>query len=77
MAVVYPITSNNCLGNHSDGTAWRKLKCVQSVVDETTTYTCSTWRYFLANCSVRTNMQCNPLSGAWVAACTVCRQQLW
>jgi hypothetical protein len=35
-----------------------------------------TWRYFYVNCP-RINFLCNPYSGAYVPAITVCRQQLW
>ena len=35
-----------------------------------------TMRYFYPNCS-RLNMFCNPLSGAFVSAVTICGQHLW
>ena len=37
---------------------------------------CGGWKYFYANCS-KTNVLCSALSGGWVAAATVCRQQLY
>lgn len=37
---------------------------------------CGGWRFFYANCP-RTNVLCSALSGAWVPAVTVCRQQLF
>lgn len=37
---------------------------------------CGGWKYFYANCP-KTNFLCSALSGAWVAAVTVCRQQLY
>lgn len=37
---------------------------------------CGGWKFFLANCP-KTNMMCSSLSGAWVAAVTVCNQQLY
>lgn len=37
---------------------------------------CGGWRYFLANCP-KGNMMCSGMSGAWVAATTVCRQRLF
>lgn len=37
---------------------------------------CGGWRYFYANCP-KTNVLCSPFSGAWVAANTVCKQQLF
>ena len=40
------------------------------------TRVCGGWRYFLANCP-RTNAMCSSISGAWVAAITVCNQQLF
>jgi hypothetical protein len=36
-----------------------------------------TWKYFLADCDIRKNRLCSPLSGGWVAAITVCNQQLF
>lgn len=35
------------------------------------------WKYFLADCDIRKNRLCSPLSGGWVAAVTVCGQQLF
>lgn len=37
---------------------------------------CGGWKYFLADCP-RTNQLCSALSGAWVAAATVCSQRLY
>ncbi len=37
---------------------------------------CGGWKYFYSNCP-KTNVLCSALSGAWVAAITVCRQQLY
>jgi hypothetical protein len=37
---------------------------------------CGGWRYFLSNCP-KTNTLCSATSGAWVAAITVCNQQLF
>jgi len=37
---------------------------------------CGGWKYFYANCP-KTNFMCSALSGAWVSAITVCRQQLY
>lgn len=39
-------------------------------------YTCVKWRFFYVNCP-KVNFQCNPFSGAYVPAITVCRQQLF
>ncbi len=35
-----------------------------------------TWRYIYPDCP-KINMLCNPYAGAYVAAITVCNQQLW
>jgi len=37
---------------------------------------CGGWKYFLANCP-KGNMMCSGMSGAWVAASTVCGQRLF
>jgi hypothetical protein len=39
-------------------------------------YTNVTWRFFLANCA-KPNQLCSATSGGWVAAITVCNQQLF
>jgi hypothetical protein len=75
--IVYPISGNNCIGQKGDGSVWRKKKCLKGVDKYGYNYyTCCEWRYFLVSCS-KINVQCNPLSGAYVAANTVCRQHLW
>jgi hypothetical protein len=38
--------------------------------------TARTWRYFYTSCP-NVNQLCNQWSGGYVAAVTVCRQQLW
>lgn len=52
-----------CATGVVDGAGARKSKC-------------GGWRYFLADCK-RTNTLCSALSGGWVAAVTVCREQLF
>lgn len=37
---------------------------------------CGGWKYFLADCR-KPNTMCSALSGAWVAASTVCGQRLF
>ena len=37
---------------------------------------CGGWKYFLADCP-KNNQLCSGLSGAWVAASTVCAQRLY
>lgn len=37
---------------------------------------CGGWKYFLADCP-KTNQLCSGMSGAWVAAATVCSQRLF
>lgn len=37
---------------------------------------CIKWRFFYPDCP-RLNLLCNPLSGAWVPAVTVCDQRLF
>lgn len=37
---------------------------------------CGGWKYFLANCP-KGNSLCSGMSGAWVAATTVCSQRLY
>lgn len=68
-----PTVGNHCKGTHTDGTLDLRLKCLKS---DKSTYTCATWRYFLANCP-KTNQSCSSLSGGFVAAVTVCSQGLW
>ncbi len=38
--------------------------------------TCAKWKYFAPSCR-QGNTLCNPLSGAYVAAITVCTQRLF
>jgi hypothetical protein len=72
------LPENGCLGLEQDGvTVDRKLKCVKSEdEDGSKVYTCTTWRYFRVNCP-KINFQCSSLSGAYVAAVTVCNQKLY
>lgn len=53
-------------------------RCAAGVVDGAgqRTSKCGGWRFFYANCP-RTNFLCSAVSGAWVAAVTTCRQQLY
>ncbi len=37
---------------------------------------CGGWKYFMADCR-KPNMMCSGMSGAWVAAATVCSQRLY
>ena len=37
---------------------------------------CGGWKYFLADCP-KGNMMCSGMSGAWVAATTVCQMRLY
>lgn len=37
---------------------------------------CGGWKYFLADCP-KTNQLCSAMSGAWVAASTICSQRLF
>lgn len=37
---------------------------------------CGGWKYFMADCP-KGNMLCSGMSGAWVAAVTVCGQRLF
>lgn len=37
---------------------------------------CGGWKYFMADCP-KNNMLCSGMSGAWVAAVTVCGQRLY
>lgn len=73
MAAVTPVPGNHCVGTHANGDTDIRLKCLKS---DGETYTCATWRYFLVTCP-KVNFQCSSLSGAYVAAATVCRQNLW
>jgi hypothetical protein len=77
VAVVTPLPGNGCLGTNVDGTVNRHFKCVKTVEnDGSKVYTCSTWRFFRVNCP-KINFQCSSLSGAYVAAVTVCNQKLF
>lgn len=77
MAVVYPVSGNNCVGNYADGTVWIKKKCVKGQDDQgDDIITCAQWRYFYVTCP-KLNRLCSTTSGAWVAANTVCQQRLW
>ncbi len=72
MAAVTPITSNKCIGNFADGTPNINLYCKKT--DEV--FVCATWRSFIASCP-KVNQLCSGKSQAWVAAITVCNQQLF
>ena len=37
---------------------------------------CGGWKYFMASCP-KNNMMCSGMSGAWVAASTICGQRLY
>lgn len=77
MAAVIPTPARQCKGTFANGEADIRLKCVKSLDDEgNKVYTCATWRYFRVTCS-KVNRQCNSLSGAYVAAVTVCNQRLY
>lgn len=68
---------NHCLGKHYDGSIERRLRCVKTHdANNAPVYNCTTSRYFRVNCS-KINQQCSSLSGAWVAASTVCSQKLF
>lgn len=78
MAAVSPTPiGNGCKGKHADNTPNLQLKCVKSFdQDGLPVYTCATYKYFRVNCP-KLNKQCSNLSGGWVAAITVCNQQLY
>ena len=77
MAAIAPLSGNNCRGQYADGTPNIQVKCVKSIDDEgDPVYACTTWRYFKVNCP-KVNFQCSSISGAYVAAITVCRQALY
>jgi len=72
MAAVTPLPGNSCVGTYEDGTPNIQQKCLKS----NGVTTCTTWKYFLVQCP-KVNQQCSSLSGAWVAAITVCNQALF
>ena len=68
---------NHCKGTYGDGTPNIQFRCLKKYdVDGTPLYNCAGKRYFLANCP-KINQLCSSLSGAWVAASTVCAQRLY
>lgn len=77
--VIYPLPiGNGCVGQNSDGSVWREQKCVTGYdVTGNKIYSCTTMLYFYAQCEAGTILQCNPLSGGYVAANTVCNQKLF
>ena len=77
MAAITPVTANHCIGQYADGTDNIQLKCYKGLDDsDNPLYTCATWRYFRVQCP-KLNQQGSNLSGAYVAAVTVCNQRLF
>lgn len=72
MAVVAPTISNGCLGSDIDGEALRYFKCKA----DDGSRTCQTQKFFYVTCA-NPIITCNQLSGAFVAAVTVCGQRLY
>jgi len=72
MAVIAPTISNGCLGEDRDGEALRHFKCKENDGD----YSCRTQKFFYVTCA-NPIVLCNQLSGAYVAAVTVCNQRLF
>ena len=77
MAAITPVSKNGCIGQHENGDPNIQLKCLKGYDDQAQKiYTCSTMRYFKVKCP-KLNQLCSSLSGAWVAAITVCNQKLF
>ena len=76
MAAVTPTPANRCKGIYADGTANRRLYCLKTAADDGNVMACVTMKYFKVTCS-KVNVQCNSLSGAYVAAVTCCAQKLY
>lgn len=77
--VLAPLAVNNCIGVRANGTFNRQLRCLRSVDSDGSNalYGCATWKYFRVQCPpTAANVMCNSLSGAYVAAITVCNQHL-
>lgn len=69
---------NDCVGQNADGSANIQFKCLKYYdVDGTPIYACAPMKYFLVSCSAPLNSLCNPNSGAYLPAITVCGQQLF
>lgn len=75
MAFVAPTVSNGCLGTSTDGEPLPWHKCKKLLANPVTTE-CVTMRLFFTSCP-KLNQLCNQLSSAYVAAPTVCRQNLF
>lgn len=74
---VVPVSGNNCRGKFPNGDPDIRFKCVKKLDnDGAPVFTCSTFRYFRVSCP-KLNQQCSSLSGAYVAAVTVCNQKLF
>ena len=74
---VTPVSGNNCIGTHYNGSVDRRFKCVKEYDnDGSPVYACTTMKYFYVTCEVN-NQLCNSLSGGYVAAVTVCNQRLF
>ena len=69
---VSPTVANGCIGvtQDDDSVNWFKCKNVDGTKD------CRTQRYFYVTCP-HVNSMCSQLSGAYVAATTICGQRLY
>lgn len=72
-----PLPGNKCKGVYASGKPNRKFYCLKNLDSEgDPVYSCAAMRYFKVSCN-KINGQCNSISGAWVAAATVCSQNLF
>ncbi len=72
-----PQTGNKCVGQFSDGSTDYQLYCFKGNDHQgNPIYTCATWRLFYVSCP-KLNQLCSTTSSAYVAAITVCNQQLF
>lgn len=77
MAATLPLPPNHCRGTNADGTPDNEFYCLKEIDnDGNPVYSCVTMRYFKVTCTA-INQQCNSLSGAYVAAVTICNQKLY
>jgi hypothetical protein len=81
MAAVVPVPANKCVGNYANydenlGGSVEQPNIQLYCLKPNGVYTCATWRKFRVSCP-KVNFQCSTLSEAWVAAVTVCNQQLF